>query len=208
MLGRGAAGPLIPRKPLRSRAGTMLCKPSGDSMTAVAPRAPRPARSPAPALPDFAALDSTHAAALKMLEAFEQLLAQLDEHGPGEAAVHSARAILDFFGGPGHDHHAQEERQVFPGLLAAGDAELARLVKRLQQDHGWIEEDWRELSPQIEAIAGGYNWYDLPMLRAALPIFTSLYQDHIALEESLIYPAAKQHRQALQDGEKARTEAG
>ena len=77
-------------------------------------------------------------------------------------------------------------------------------VKRLQQDHGWIEEDWRELAPQIEAISAGYNWYDLPMLRAALPVFTALYQEHIALEESLIYPAARRQAQALKEGSEAR----
>ena len=42
------------------------------------------------------------------------------------------------------------------------------------------------------------------MLRAALPVFTTLYQEHIALEESLVYPAAKRHAQALQSGEAAR----
>ena len=168
----------------------------------------RPARPPVPAMPDFATLDRTHAAALDMLAAFERLLDQLDERGNDDGAAQSARQILEFFSGPGRDHHAQEERQVFPGLLTSADAELVHTVKRLQQDHGWIEEDWRELSPQIEAIAGGYNWYDLPMLRAALPVFTSLYHEHIALEESLIYPVAKRQAQALKDAAEARQQAG
>lgn len=167
-------------------------------------RAARPARPPVPALPDFNTLDSTHAAALQMLGAFERLLEQLGDGGLDEAASGSARTILAFFNGPGRDHHAQEERQVFPGLLNSGDAELVHHVKRLQQDHGWIEEDWRELAPQIEAISAGYNWYDLPMLRAALPVFTALYQEHIALEESLIYPAARRQAQALKEGSEAR----
>ncbi|MBL8306297.1 MAG: hemerythrin domain-containing protein [Rubrivivax sp.] len=171
-------------------------------------RAARPTRPPVPAMPDFATLDRTHAAALEMLGAFERLLDELDERGSDEAAAQSARQILEFFSGPGRDHHAQEERQVFPGLLASSDAELVHHVKRLQQDHGWIEEDWRELSPQIEAIAAGYNWYDLPMLRAALPVFTALYHEHIALEESLIYPVAKRQAQAMQDAAAARLQGG
>ena len=69
-------------------------------------------------------------------------------------------------------------------------------VQRLQQDHGWLEEDWRELSPQIEASAQGYNWYDLAMLRLALPVFTALYKEHIALEEALVYPEARRRRLA------------
>ena len=168
----------------------------------------RPARPPAPALPDFETLDRTHAAALEMLVAFERLLDHLEAGNRDDSAASSARAILEFFGGPGRDHHAQEERQVFPGLLTSSDAELVHAVKRLQQDHGWIEEDWRELSPQIEAIAAGYNWYDLPMLRAALPVFTALYHEHISLEESLIYPVAKRQAQALKDAAEARQQAG
>jgi hemerythrin-like domain-containing protein len=164
----------------------------------------RPPRAPVPPLPDFHRLDRTHKAALEMLVAFEQLLTQLDDRGLDDLAQRNAKIIMAFFSGPGRQHHADEEHNVFPLLLAGGDAELIGHVHRLQQDHGWIEEDWHELSPQIEAIAGGYNWYDLPMLRAALPIFTALYHDHIALEESLIYPAAQRHQQALQAGGQAR----
>jgi hemerythrin-like domain-containing protein len=77
-------------------------------------------------------------------------------------------------------------------------------VRRLQQDHGWLEEDWLELAPQLEAVANGYNWYDLAMLQHALPIFTELYREHIALEESLIYPEAKRRRAAEQDAARRR----
>lgn len=169
-------------------------------MNAIAARPQRPARSPAPAMPEFDTLDRTHRAAMEMLQAFDSLLAQLHDEGLSDAAGQSAKEILAFFNGPGRDHHALEEKQVFPGLLATGDAEMVHHVRRLQQDHGWLEEDWRELAPQIEAIASGYNWYDLPLLRAALPVFSALYHEHIALEESLIYPEAKRRQQALLNG--------
>ena len=38
----------------------------------------------------------------------------------------------------------------------------------------------------------------------ALPVFTALYHEHIALEETVVYPAARRHRDALQAGESAR----
>jgi len=50
---------------------------------------------------------------------------------------------------------------------------------------------WRELAPQIEAIASGYNWYDIAMLEAAVPVFAQLCREHIALEECVVYPAAR-----------------
>lgn len=165
--------------------------------------ASRPARQNRPAAPqlnEFDSLDNAHRAALAMLEAFSRLLNHLDDQGLDDAARASAREILGFFSGPGAHHHADEEKHVFPGLLASSDVELVQHVRRLQQDHGWLEEDWRELHPQIEAIANGYNWYDLAMLRQAVPVFDALYRDHIALEESLIYPAAKRQREALLNG--------
>ena len=43
------------------------------------------------------------------------------------------------------------------------------------------------------------------MLRAALPVFTELYREHIALEESLIYPEARRRQAALDAGAQARS---
>jgi hemerythrin-like domain-containing protein len=176
-------------------------RPATPSIQAV-----RPVRPPVPELPGFEVLDQAHRAALEMLQAFDRLVVQLNDQGLDDPARASAAEILAFFNGPGRDHHAQEDRLVFPELLVGGDATLIQHVHRLQQDHGWIEEDWRLLAPQFEAIARGYEWFDLPMLNAALPIFTALYRDHIALEESLIYPEAKRHLKTRQQAEHDRTE--
>ena len=168
-------------------------------------RTARPQRAAAPPLPEFEVLDRTHREALQMLKAFEALLAHLNDNGPDEIAQASAQRIIAFFNGPGRTHHADEEKLVFPPLLASTDVELVQNVRRLQQDHGWLEEDWRELSPQVEAIAKGYNWYDLTMLRLALPVFTALYNEHIALEKSLVYPEAKRRRLAELHGREAKS---
>ena len=170
----------------------------------IAPRPERSDRPNAPRLAEFESLDHAHRAALVMLQSFDMLLAHLEEKGLDDAARSLAKDVMGFFNGPGRHHHADEEKHVFPGLLAGSNQELVQHVRRLQQDHGWLEEDWRELHPQVEAIANGYNWYDLSMLRQALPVFSALYHDHIALEESLIYPAAKRQREALLQGEAGR----
>ncbi|MCW5634122.1 MAG: hemerythrin domain-containing protein [Rubrivivax sp.] len=156
-----------------------------------ATRTARPERPPAPALPQFDRLDRAHREVLEVLHDFERLLEHVGDNGPDEQARASARHIQHFFNGPARQHHSDEERTVFPGLLAAGDPAVVQHVRRLQQDHGWLEEDWIELSTQIEAIANGYNWYDLGTLRQALPVFVQLYREHIALEESMIYPLAR-----------------
>ena len=141
--------------------------------------------------PDFQALDHAHRAALDMLGHLDVLLRHLVDQGADEDARRQAREVLAYFDGPGLAHHAQEEREVFPTLLASGDAALVQHVHRLQQDHGWIEEDWRELAPQVKAIASGYDWYELAMLQAAVPVFGELLREHITLEECVVYPAAR-----------------
>ena len=157
-------------------------------------RASRSRPVAAASLPAFEPLDRAHAAAMEMLDQFDQLLARLQTHGLDNVVRQHAMAIIGFFDGPGRQHHADEESLVFPQLLASGDEQLVAHVHRLQEDHAWLEQDWRELGPQLEAIAGGYNWYDIYMLRVALPMFTALYREHIELEETQVYPAARRRR--------------
>jgi hemerythrin-like domain-containing protein len=154
-------------------------------------RSTRPVRTPVPVPADFQALDQAHRAALEMLEHLAFLVQRLVDLGMDDEVRHQASEVLAYFDGPGLEHHAQEESRVFPTLLASGDAALVQHVHRLQQDHSWIEEDWRELAPQVQAIAAGYDWYDLAMLQAAVPVFAELLREHIALEECVVYPAAQ-----------------
>jgi hemerythrin-like domain-containing protein len=159
-------------------------------------RAPRAARTPAPALPPLEALDRTHHQMMVVLSELQQLVERLDTDGIDPAARRSAQAVCKFFNEHARQHHADEETLIFPALVRKGDKALIHQVLRLQQDHGWLEEDWLELAPQLQAVARGYSWYEIDSLRHAVGVFTTLYQDHIALEESLIYPEAKAHMAA------------
>jgi hemerythrin-like domain-containing protein len=141
-----------------------------------------------PALRD---LDATHHRMLQMLKQLNVLLERLEREGISDAARDSAREICSFFDDHARSHHAAEEAHVFPALLRDADEALTQNIQRLQQDHGWLEEDWIELEPQLKAVSEGYSWYNLEELRAAVNVFTALSQDHIALEESLIYPLAR-----------------
>ena len=160
-------------------------------MSSPTDRPARPARAPAPPMPTFEALDEEHHVVMLTLGRLARLLDHLDEQGADDDARKLAGEICDFFDSTARAHHAAEEQVVFPSLLVSGDEALVQHVRRLQQDHGWLEEDWLELGPQLRAVAEGYNWYDLDVLRSAIPIFSELYRDHIALEESIIYPASR-----------------
>lgn len=144
------------------------------------------------ALPSpFVALDECHRQIAEHLDRLDGLLGHLDRFGVDDRARDEARRIEAFFSDTSQAHHRDEELKVFPNLLATGDEALVATVRLLQQDHGWIEEDWIELAPQLRAIASGYSWYDPAELRHAIEVFLELCREHIRLEESVIYPQAR-----------------
>jgi hemerythrin-like domain-containing protein len=140
---------------------------------------------------EFEALDSCHQQVLETLDLLARLVELSEQRSDDAAAPALASQVKAFFSGTAHQHHAEEERLVFPPLIDSGDEALVTQVRRLQQDHFWLEQDWRELEPQIDAIARGRSCDSPEALREGFDIFSALYLDHIDLEESLVYPQAK-----------------
>jgi len=160
-----------------------------DTMSATTARRPaRPRRPVLPPLPAPELMDETHREIAQVLTRMERLAQLLPLPAQqAQAAVLAAQAC-DFFNGPARAHHEAEETQVFPRLLDGHDAAVRAQVQRLQQDHNWIEEDWLELEPQLQAVARGESVGDVDFLRPALVEFTTLYREHLAVEEALLHP--------------------
>lgn len=154
-------------------------------------RSQRPSREPAPPLLEV--LDEMHQRILQALADLQQLVDRID--GDGDAAARNeARALRTFFNAHARQHHENEEAEVFPALLASSDAELVGHVRRLQQDHGWLELDWSEIEPLLDAFAEGIS-ADVESLRTAVRIYAELYRDHISIEETVVYPRARKLKQ-------------
>jgi hemerythrin-like domain-containing protein len=126
-----------------------------------------------------------------MLARLSALVGVLDKGAPDADARRTAREIVHFFSETARHHHEDEERHVFPQLVDSEDPEIVQAVLRLRQDHHWMDVDWKELSPAIDAVADNRVGYDLEALREGVEIFTALSHEHIALEESCIYPEAR-----------------
>ena len=159
---------------------------------------------PSATLDGFDVLDACHRQTLFTLGKLAALVSRLKSQGPDAEARAIAAEIVQFFSTTARQHHEDEERHVFPKLVASGDAEIVQAVLRLQQDHGWLEQDWMELSPQVDAVADGQSWYDLDTLREGVEVFTALSHDHIWLEESCIYPQARSRLHASERREMGR----
>lgn len=151
----------------------------------------------------FDVLDVCHRQTLAMLDQLTALVSHLESIGPDEQARAMAKQIVQFFSTTARQHHEDEERHIFPKLAIGGDPDTVQALLRLQQDHNWLEEDWMEISPQVDAVANGQSWYDPDVLREAVEVFVALSRDHIALEEGYIYPQARE-----QLGRQERVEMG
>jgi iron-sulfur cluster repair protein YtfE (RIC family) len=148
---------------------------------------------------DFEALDETHrqiGTHLSRLRALAERLSRTDIDS--NSARREAAEIEAFFSGTSRQHHREEERHVFPSLLSSTDVDLVEKVRMLQQDHGWIEEDWRVVSAQLRALAEGTIGFEPTELRQAVDVFVDLCREHILLEESIVYPQAKAAAARLQ----------
>jgi hemerythrin-like domain-containing protein len=155
-------------------------------------------------MPAIEKLDRTHRQIMENLKRLEEMLEHLADDGADDRARQIAAKVSAFFSSTARQHHVDEERVIFPALLGCGDEELVQHVRRLQQDHGWLETDWTDLSPQLQAVAEGYGGVDIGALRYGIEVFTALYHDHIALEESLVYPAAVKQMLADQQAAEGR----
>lgn len=139
----------------------------------------------------FAVLDACHRRVLARIAELSALVAAIEAGEITPAMRASAAAIAQFLGEDARRHHEDEELHVFPPLLASDDAGLVQNVLRLRQDHGWLEQDWLELAPHVQALATGYGTCDIDELRQGTAILADLYREHIELEESIVYPAAR-----------------
>jgi iron-sulfur cluster repair protein YtfE (RIC family) len=139
----------------------------------------------------FDVLDACHRQTVIALGRLAALVTRLSTFGADDEARVLAREVVTHFETVARPHHQDEERHVFPQLLETGDAPTVQAVRSLQQDHLWLDEDWRELLPLVDAVASGHASGDLESLRAGVGVFHALSIAHIALEESFIYPQAR-----------------
>jgi hemerythrin-like domain-containing protein len=139
----------------------------------------------------FEPLENCHRETLRMLGELATLVARIEQVGVDPRAREMARTVNRYFGEDLRQHHVDEEAHVFPTLASCGDPETEQAIARLKQDHAWLRADWRVLSPLIQGLASGQSWVDVDALRDGVEVFCALSRDHIALEESLIYPQAK-----------------
>jgi len=145
----------------------------------------------APVAPDFdhpiEMLAACHERIQDQIDTLDRLLVHLAAHGCDEQATRAAANVMRYFDTAGEHHHEDEEVDLFP-LLEAQSPGAASLTQRLRADHANMRVRWHTLRVQLSAIAEGTSKQLDPTLVEA---FECLYRDHIALEESELFPLAE-----------------
>ncbi len=133
----------------------------------------------------FEMLTSCHERVERMLGLLERLSAHVVRHGGDTNARSAASDLLRYFDLAAPHHHEDEERHVFPRLVAHGHVALA---ERLRGEHRRMDQQWRALRPLLAALAEGHAPAGgLPDIEG----YCALYRGHIVAEEEHAYPLAR-----------------
>jgi len=152
----------------------------------------------------FEMLGACHERVLRMLELLARLREHVKTHGADTQARDAARDVMRYFDQAGPQHHEDEERHVFPPLLAQHNPTMSAVlavvtvVERLQQDHREMAVLWalvrsalNTLHEAAEAWAG-FSAQD----QQRFDTYDALYRRHLLDEDQVVYPAARRLMQA------------
>lgn len=143
----------------------------------------------------FEMLAACHERVERMLDLLTRLRAHVSQQGCDEQARSAAADVLRYFDLAAPQHHLDEERHVFPAVLALQQEPLDRLVARLQHEHRQMETLWATVRGALAQVtqADAPSWTPWSAAdNAAMDAFVAIYQDHIRDEENCVYPAAQQ----------------
>ena len=131
-----------------------------------------------------------HSGIVRHLNDLDSLVPLLE---PARQAHRLAAEAVRFFRSSIFEHHDEEERELFPAVLAnatAGDerSKAQEAVDRLVREHRHLESVWSKLQPQLDAVAhGGVGDVDVD----AIKLLVANYQAHAKFEEDVFLPLAK-----------------
>ncbi|MBI5335768.1 MAG: hemerythrin domain-containing protein [Burkholderiales bacterium] len=161
------------------------------------------------ALPGFAAPAAGYDQPFEMLEAcherverslglLQRLLAHLQARGfvADEQARDAARDVMRYFDRAAPEHHADEERHVFPLARTLREPAVDAAIDRLQQDHLVFHERWLRVREGLTQIAQATDRpalgpHEAESFAQQAAAFAHGYPAHMAAEHDTVFPAAQ-----------------
>lgn len=112
----------------------------------------------------------------------------IDQHGCNQAVHNDVKQILTYFNQSAPLHHADEEEDFFPALVAKLPEAQAE-VDKLEAQHITLHQTWDELAISLEKLLLGEM---TNVDRDLIARFIAGYDQHIAIEEPL-FELGRQH---------------
>lgn len=131
-----------------------------------------------------------HSGIIKRLNALDELPALLE---PAARARKVAEQSLEFFREAIFEHHLEEERELFPAVIASAQPgeELERvkaMTKRLTEEHRMVEALWKRLEKGLKQVAKGQST-DLDI--GEVQRLVTEYTAHASYEETDFLPLSE-----------------
>lgn len=131
-----------------------------------------------------------HEGILKKLDQLHELPALLE---PATRARQIAAAALEFFREAIFEHHLDEERELFPAVLASAEKgaehdKVQALAKRLTDEHRELETTWKLLEPELKRVAKGQ---DSQLDVSGIERLVTRYRAHALFEETEFLPLSQ-----------------
>ena len=130
-----------------------------------------------------------HVGILSHLKSFGELPALLE---PATRARKVAEETLKFFRDAVYEHHSEEERELFPAVLASAVKGEERdrvkiMIDQLTAEHRVVESAWSKLEPELKKVAKGQT---SELNLAGVEHLVNSYQTHATFEETQFLPLA------------------
>ena len=130
-----------------------------------------------------------HAGIVSHLKSFAELPALLE---PANRARKIAEETLAFFREAVFEHHAEEESELFPAVLASAVRGEERdrvkvMIDQLTAEHRVVEAAWTRLEPELRKVAKGHA---SELNVAGVEHLVHNYLAHAAYEEDTFLPLA------------------
>lgn len=130
-----------------------------------------------------------HLGIVTHLKTFAELPALLE---PAARAHQIAETTLKFFRDAVYEHHSEEERELFPAVLASAHPGEERewvqvMVQQLTEEHRVIEAAWTRLEPELKKVAKGQSF---ELNTEGVTDLVRNYLAHAAYEEQSFLPLA------------------
>jgi len=112
-----------------------------------------------------------------------------------EETARALTSALRYFRESAPKHTADEEKSLFPRLRRVHNPEVQAALERLEElekDHRWATSVHAEVENlgQRYLMCGRLSVDEVDKFRAAIAQLTSMYQEHIRVEDSMIFPVA------------------